>query len=307
MSAEAEPAALPIGARPSVSARRGFHRRRLVSGLIAAPILGVALFDQTAGLVLSWLLILMFCVWAAHEMVALCRMAGLTRHGSPAYLAALLAPSLVMLRPQAALPVLLIVMPLIFAYHLLGPIQGALGSLAAHTLIYAYVVIPFAAMAYIRCDEGVGLVLLQWLFIVSISTDVGGFYGGRWFGRHQLAPRLSPQKTVEGAIGGVMLSVITAGAIYGLLFPEGLSLRPAVDARFELRLHLGQVLLFSSALSVICQIGDAVESQIKRAVGVKDSGVNLTGHGGILDRIDGLIFAAPFVAMYAVYIHNGHV
>lgn len=280
------------------------HQRRLISALVAVPVLCVALFnDWPVGLPLSWVLAVVFCVWACHETISLCRVVGLALYGTPLYLSAVVVPTLVFLWPHWAPPILLLVFPALSCAHLVGPIRAATASLAVHALTYLYVIVPFGALIYLRRDEGVGATLLQWLFVVSIFTDVGGFYGGKLFGRHQLAPRLSPLKTVEGAVGAIVLSV--AGSVVFFLYfaHDGRTLMRAEAVAYELSWF--QVILHTSAISTICQLGDAVESLLKRAAGVKDSGANLTGHGGILDRIDGLIFAAPILAMYTAYVHAG--
>ena len=112
--------------------------------------------------------------------------------------------------------------------------------------------------------------------IVSVG-DSAAYYGGRIFGRHAIAPKISPKKTVEGAIVGLAGSML-AGGIAGVFF-------------------LGEpwlsVTLISGASAVIGQIGDLAESAMKRSAGVKDSSSLLPGHGGILDRLDSVLFAAP--------------
>jgi phosphatidate cytidylyltransferase len=119
------------------------------------------------------------------------------------------------------------------------------------------------------------LVLL--LFAIIWVGDSAAYYGGRAFGRHPLAPRISPKKTIEGAIAGLAGSMLVGG-FAGVLF-------------------LGEpwlsVTLISGATAVLGQIGDLAESAMKRSAGVKDSSSILPGHGGILDRLDSLFFAAP--------------
>ncbi len=116
------------------------------------------------------------------------------------------------------------------------------------------------------------------MFVVW-AGDTGAYFTGRAFGRHKLAPVVSPKKTWEGAAGGLVSSVLGGLLCRAIFFTE----MPILD-----------VVVFSAPAAVLGQIGDLCESMIKRSTGVKDSGTILYGHGGILDRIDGLLFAVPW-------------
>jgi phosphatidate cytidylyltransferase len=140
-------------------------------------------------------------------------------------------------------------------------------------LIYA--LLPALALLWIRERSApgleYGLELLIWVFIVTWSTDIGAFFAGRTFGRHKLAPSISPGKTVEGLIGGVAAATLLGGA-------------------WVVALGLGKPLLVLAPLfAIAAQAGDLFESALKRRAGVKDSGAWLPGHGGVLDRLDGLV------------------
>jgi phosphatidate cytidylyltransferase len=127
-----------------------------------------------------------------------------------------------------------------------------------------------------RFDDGVGWIFL--LLAASWLGDTGAYFAGRAFGRHKLAPVLSPKKTWEGAIGGLLTSM--AGAVlFGWLF--------------GLDLSWWGIALLGGLLDVFGVLGDLAESMLKRAFGVKDSGSILPGHGGILDRVDSVLFAGP--------------
>jgi phosphatidate cytidylyltransferase len=128
-----------------------------------------------------------------------------------------------------------------------------------------------------------GNIWIFFLLAVIFASDTGAFYFGRLFGKHKLYEAISPGKTWEGAIGGVISSVIVALWFLHILLPH--------------RIDTG-ILAIVMVLSVIGQIGDLTESMLKRSCGVKDSSRILPGHGGILDRIDGLLFAIPVFYMY---------
>jgi len=124
-------------------------------------------------------------------------------------------------------------------------------------------------------------------FAVVWGSDTGAYFSGRAFGKHKLAPRVSPKKTVEGAVGGLLASV-TAVVIFKLTaLPE---------------LAWWQVFALAVPANILGQTGDLCESLIKRAHGVKDSGIIIYGHGGMLDRIDALIFALPWFYFFQHYL-----
>ncbi|HKY62712.1 MAG TPA: phosphatidate cytidylyltransferase [bacterium] len=132
----------------------------------------------------------------------------------------------------------------------------------------------------------------SWLLLVLASTfgaDTGAYLVGRTIGKHKLAPHVSPGKTIEGLIGGTGLSVVAA-LITRLLIPGDLS--------------VGDCVWVGLAVGFIGPLGDLSESMLKRSVGVKDSGNLIPGHGGLLDRIDALLFTAPFVYYYASYLRG---
>jgi phosphatidate cytidylyltransferase len=124
---------------------------------------------------------------------------------------------------------------------------------------------------------------ILFLVIVIAANDIGGYFTGRSFGSRPLAPIVSPSKTVEGFIGGFLLALLVAAVL--VVFP------PWED------IGMAQALLTGGVVGVLAPIGDLAESMVKRALNVKDMGSVLPGHGGMLDRIDGFLFAVP-----AIYI-----
>ena len=141
---------------------------------------------------------------------------------------------------------------------------------------FFYALLPALALLWIR--ERAGLNLLIWVFIVTWSTDIGAYFAGRSFGKRKLAPKISPNKTVEGLVGGIAAATLLGGA-------------------WVFALELGKALLICAPLfAVAAQAGDLFESGMKRRAGVKDSANWLPGHGGALDRLDGLVPVAVLTA-----------
>ncbi|MGC2854303.1 phosphatidate cytidylyltransferase [Novispirillum sp. DQ9] len=158
------------------------------------------------------------------------------------------------------------------------------GWLAFGTL---YVGLPVVALVWLR--EVGGMMTMLWLFCIVWATDTGAYAAGRGIGGPLLAPRISPKKTWAGLIGG-MISAAVVGAGFGLA--AGVSSWAGLAA-------------FSALLAVVAQIGDLFESSVKRRFNVKDSSAIIPGHGGVLDRVDGLIAAAPVVALAVLAFRGG--
>ena len=148
----------------------------------------------------------------------------------------------------------------------------------------SYVVIPFAALVLLRLDAG-----LQWAalaFLVTFATDTSAYAVGRAIGRRKLAPSISPGKTWEGAVGGLVGAATASTALVALLDVES-RLLPAAA------LGLG--------IGIAAQAGDLLESKVKRMAGAKDSGRLIPGHGGLFDRLDSLVPVFPLV-YYASWV-----
>jgi phosphatidate cytidylyltransferase len=150
---------------------------------------------------------------------------------------------------------------------------------AWYTSGFFYALLPALALLWVRERDAHGLELLVWVFLVTWSTDIGAYFVGRSFGRRKLAPAISPGKTVEGLYGGIAAAGVIGGA-------------------WVLAMGLGQPLLaLAPLLAIAAQAGDLFESWMKRRAGVKDSGSWLPGHGGVLDRLDGLVPVAVLTAL----------
>ncbi len=163
-------------------------------------------------------------------------------------------------------------------------VWGVAAALGARKPIWTgagtiWIALPCIALLWI--DEGAqGAILLFWLFAVVWASDIGAYVFGRSLGGPRLAPRYSPNKTWSGAVGGLICSGLAGLA-----------------AAYLAGAHPGFIVAASVLLSVVAQIGDLAESLAKRTFGVKDSGGIIPGHGGLLDRLDSLLTAAPALAL----------
>jgi phosphatidate cytidylyltransferase len=128
--------------------------------------------------------------------------------------------------------------------------------------------------------------LLAFFFLVLMGSDTGAYYTGRALGRHKLAPAVSPGKTWEGAAGGMAASLAAAALAHYWFFPE---------------LSLAAALALAALMNVLGVLGDLTESALKRGANAKDAAQILPGHGGLLDRLDSLLFNAPLLYYFALY------
>jgi phosphatidate cytidylyltransferase len=145
-----------------------------------------------------------------------------------------------------------------------------------------YIGLAGLALAALRqAPGGVGLANVLFVLVVVWSSDIGAYVAGRWWGGAKLAPAISPGKTRSGAVGGLLAAMLLGGSVAAVAAPGGLALAVALAA----------------ALSIVSQAGDLFESWVKRRFRVKDSSALIPGHGGLLDRLDGLLWAAPVAAL----------
>jgi phosphatidate cytidylyltransferase len=185
-------------------------------------------------------------------------------------------------------------------------LRSAFGPALVSTFAFCYIALPLGFLVQLR-EQWSGAFLLLYLLLIVWAGDIFAYFVGRTMGRHLMAPRISPKKTWEGALASLTASLIVGVALYKYATPVSTALLRAHlieqrDGLFALQKpELWPIVLLSSAINVAAQLGDLVESLIKRGAGVKDSGALLPGHGGMLDRIDALLFAAPVLWYYAAW------
>src|SRR6478672_3704353 len=200
---------------------------------------------------------------------------------------------------------ILLILPLVFGIAIVfrRDMRGALPAAAGATFGVIYLAVTLALLIPLRHDSTQNVLIVFILLSVWVG-DIAAYYVGRAIGRHKLAPIVSPNKSWEGAIASVIASVLIAVLVFDLhtyLDPLFTPMQSG-DLRFARsavsHFHAG---MLGALTNIAAQFGDLFESALKRSAGVKDSGTLLPGHGGILDRIDALLLAAP-VLWYAQVI-----
>ncbi|MEO8216886.1 MAG: phosphatidate cytidylyltransferase [Acidobacteriota bacterium] len=185
---------------------------------------------------------------------------------------------------------ILLILPAFYVFSH-SSVDAALPASAVCVLGTLYIGMLGGALLRLRLDFGAaGPKLIFFLCVAVWAADAGAYYVGRRYGKTKLSPRVSPKKTVEGLVGGVVISLLAAAIVHFTFFPE---------------LPLLHALVAAMILAVAGVIGDLAESMWKRSADVKDSGTFLPGHGGFLDRMDSVLFTAPLLYSYwFLYVHH---
>lgn len=260
------------------------HLKRWLTGIIALPILAFLIGPGP-----SWSFCLLIFLVSLAGLMEFYRM---TAAGLPKfvrwsnYLLMLLLFLLIFYGKVYFVPAVIVLwafIPMVlFMFSSNPPGQESSSAIGKALLGPIYVCLPLAMLMTIHRHPQ-GDLWVFFLLTVIFMSDTGAFYFGRYLGKHKLFEAISPNKTWEGSVGGILSSLFAATVFLRItgLYP----------------LHI-DILCLVLALSVIEQIGDLVESMLKRCHGVKDSGYILPGHGGILDRIDGLLFSIPILYIF---------
>ena len=265
----------------------------MLGGVYGGPYTFVSLFALITGL----------CLWEFFEIVLsknqpldlIRRFIGLGLGITPFLLAAVLQLELVNNKGTFVAIATLLLFPFIFSafiYELYTKSEQPFVNVALIVLGMAYIGVPFALLEFIAFENGFfypstvfGLLVLTW------SNDTGAYMVGSQIGKTPLFPRISPKKTWEGAAGGGAAAFIGAFLVF-TIFRE---------------LRLADWLVLAAIVTVFGNLGDLVESMLKRSVNIKDSGNLLPGHGGLLDRFDAFIFLLPFATAYLLWVRLGGV
>ena len=269
-------------AEPTPAAAPRFDPRRIYTILVLAPLV-YAVIRYLPPLVFSSVVVLAGAL-ALFEFYRICfsdrSRAWLMGIGMTGFAALILGTH----RPDIIGPTLLATLVCIISVPLLSrsPLEQSLkdGALTLFGVLYLGLTLGTLSMTRLLPQ---GEWLIFFLLLVTWASDTGAYYVGTLFGRHRLAPRISPKKTVEGLVGGLIAAIIVGYVARWWFLPELSGL---------------DCLILAILLTVTGLWGDLTESVMKRSAGMKDSGGILPGHGGMLDRLDSLLFAAPAFYYY---------
>ena len=263
------------------------HMKRWLTGIIAVPLLIGLIWARPRWPFYSLLFIVSLAgLMEFYEMTG-SELSRFVRYSN--YFLTLLLYLLFTMKQLLFAPVIIVLWALVpMTFYMLNrpsPDKGWTADIGRAILGPIYIGLPLAMLIMIDMRPE-GKIWIFFLLSVIFANDTGAFYLGRLFGKHKLYEVVSPNKTWEGAVGGLISSFIVSMVFLNISNVHVLDLN---------------ILILVFALSLTAQIGDLVESMLKRNHGIKDSGKILPGHGGILDRVDGLLFSIPILYVYLVW------
>lgn len=274
-------------------------KTRIISAVVGLMILAVAIaFYDTIIFNLFIAALALIGIYEAHHA------AGLTKNHWRITLYSALFTVFILLVPQAreyAIPAIYVLTVLVFAYTLEHHKTFTIREGAYALLMGIALPVVFGLILLFRDKLGneQGLLYLAFLLGSAWWSDIGGYFSGMLFGKHKLCPEISPKKTVEGLIGGLIFAVL--GNIGIMVLINRLAAQGIGYLVNSLTLHFGRICLLTPLLALLSVVGDLSFSIIKRTYGIKDYGNLMPGHGGVLDRFDSVIFIAPAVYFIALY------
>lgn len=254
---------------------------RILSALVMLP---VAIFIIMQGGVMLFGLVGLLTAVILYEWNGICN----DKAFSPVFLAQVLSSISVLLMIELGSPYLLYS----FAIGIVLTVVVAMLTKAAISwslLGFLYALVPSASFLVLHQKAG-GLIVL-WMMIVIWAMDTGAYFAGKNIGGPKMSPKISPNKTWSGLIGGTLTAMLL-----GYLFVE---YSGAQSSMFD---NVIMLLVLSGAFAILSQMGDLAESAVKRKFSVKDSGAIIPGHGGVMDRVDGLLFVAPSILIVSSLI-----
>lgn len=266
------------------------HLKRWITGIIAAPIIvAVIIYNGRCSEDIFVIFVMLLILGAIREYNSMVFGRGFLWEKVEGYVTGLLIPLAAYLG-DAHLELAAIIFSHIFVFlvFLFRLKNDTFDITDPAKVVFGFIYIPLmmSCLIPIRGFED-GILWIFFILIIAVSGDISAFYVGRTFGKRKLMPHVSSGKTIEGTAGLLCGSIIGCVTFKLIFFPA---------------LSFTHVLIIGFAGSILGQLGDLCESTIKRSAGVKDSSSILPGHGGILDRLDSLLFIIPFVYYYKMFV-----
>jgi phosphatidate cytidylyltransferase len=274
--------------------------KRVITALVLIPLVLVLVFLGPRWQWLFTLAVAVVAALASWEFLGMAEQAGATSPRTAVLVALLVLFAVSLEWPDRTMAIFgLLCLGLLVYCTFMRPVVQVMADATASIFCLVYVGLTLIALPTLR-EQSNGPSLVAFLFCVVWAGDIAALYVGRAWGRHKLAPKLSPNKSWEGALASVVGSLLVTG---GLLALARLLVVQWDSTWLSFPEDVWYWLVLAAIVNIAAQVGDLAESALKRSAGVKDSGTLLPGHGGVLDRIDALLLAAP-VLWYAQVIHQ---
>jgi phosphatidate cytidylyltransferase len=265
--------------------------KRILSALVAAPLALIMIYIGGLPLAVFLAAVSAGCAWEFYRIAAAGGVEPLDPLGIPlagAVPLAVYSAAVGLLRPTLTVPAMAVLVVLASVIWARGPQRRPLGAASATVMgiLYTGGLLSFGYALRehpYAVGRRAGSVLVAFPLVLTWASDIGAFFVGRAIGGRKLIPAVSPGKTISGALGGLAVTIVASWAYVRFALAPLASLTMTVPA----------TILFGLLISVAAQIGDLVESLLKREAGVKDSSRLIPGHGGLLDRLDSLLFVLP--------------
>lgn len=262
--------------------------KRTVTALVGlAFVIPILYFSDTYAFV-AFIALLSFI--ASYEMLGCIGQRNELAVSIPFYLISILIPMIsrafenVYIFCSVALGIMFVYTFYLFALSVFTRGRYLVKDAALSVALCTYIVIAFVSLILLRDMEGIGKYVYLMPFVGSWASDIFAYVCGCLFGKHKLIPEVSPKKTVEGLLGGIVFAML-AFCLYGFVISKMYNIVPNYFA----------MLILGAVVSLVSQLGDLIASIIKRQFGIKDYGKLLPGHGGVMDRFDSMLAVSPFL------------
>ena len=264
-------------------------KKRVISAAVFIAIAGTMVLASSVTRVLLFVICSLLSCWEMKK--ALSKLELKVQIWAPFAICVVCTYLIISNRAGYAFPVFMIILVALFAQMIMGHSLGVKDVMAT-LAVCAYPASPLMLLAYIANSELLWAAVLLNSILPAVISDTFALFGGMLFGKHKLAPTISPKKTVEGLISGVIMGTLSGFAVHGILSAFDMCVIP-----------LWAEIIASFLAALAGALGDLAASAFKRESGIKDYSNLIPGHGGMLDRIDSELFAMPVVYMlYALFV-----